>query len=178
MPAPDARQANAPTNRGESGADLGGILHANSSPLQTLMHAMRAFGIEGAALGKGWRFDCTTKHRSRRTVAVAEGSDGTLLIHPHCGCETASILADLGLTLGDLYPQRLQDSTPEGRKAARQGMRMASWSAALEILAFEARVVWIAGHDLRRGVLSQSDLDRVGVALDRIEQSRSALNVR
>jgi hypothetical protein len=174
----DPRQQDARTNPGASSAELGVHLRGNFTPLERFTHAMRAFGIESVASGKGLRFDCPHGHRSRRTLAAAESAGGTLLIKCQAGCETPAVLETLGLSLADLFPQRIPDYTPEGRREAKAAMRMAAWTAALDTLAFEARVVWIAGGDVIRRNLSEADHDRVRVALELIDRARQVLSAR
>ena len=124
----------------------------------------------------GWRADCPNGHRARGTLSVAQGDDGRLLLHCFAGCSAADVLGALGLTLGDVMPERLRDDSPEGRRTARERFRLASVTAAAGALEREARVVLIAGCDLLRGqALPPDDVQRLGEAVERIGAAREAL---
>lgn len=126
--------------------------------------------------GTGWRADCPTGHRSRGTLAVGVGDDGRVLLHCHAGCDAADVLAAVGLTLADLYPDRPRDLSPMGRRAARDAMRSAHWSAALGVLSAEATVIEVAAVMIERGEpLSPDDVARVHVAAQRIHGCREVL---
>jgi hypothetical protein len=45
--------------------------------------------------------------RRGRPVSVRVLEDERILLHAFCGCGTDAVLAALGLTLGDLFPERL-----------------------------------------------------------------------
>lgn len=138
---------------------------------------LRAAGLRGERRsGGGLRFDCSVGHSSRGTLSVREGEDGTLYLHCFAGCTPAEVLAPLGLTLADLFPERILPATPEQRRLARQAMRESDWRAALAVLEREAAVVEIAGHHLAGGLsLSADDLQRLAAAVERIADARAVL---
>ena len=124
----------------------------------------------------GWRADCPTGHRSRGTLSVAHGDNGALLVHCFAGCATADVLAALGLTMGDIQPERLRDESPEGRRAARERFRLSSVSAAAGVIAREADLVLIAAADTAQGIpLTDADVRRLIDAVDRIGAARGVL---
>ena len=126
--------------------------------------------------GQGWRADCPNGHKTHGTLSLARGDDGRLLLHCFAGCSAADVLGALGLTLGDVMPERLRDDSPEGRRTARERFRLASVTAAAGALEREARVVLIAGCDLLRGqALPPDDVQRLGEAVERIGAAREAL---
>jgi hypothetical protein len=126
--------------------------------------------------GQGWRADCPNGHKTHGTLSLAQGDDGRLLLHCFAGCSTADVLGALGLTLGDVMPERLRDESPEGRRTARERFRLASMTAAAGVIERETRIVHLAGCDLLRGeVLDAADVQRLGEAVERIEAAREVL---
>ncbi|MBB6246185.1 hypothetical protein HDE80_001206 [Rhodanobacter sp. A1T4] len=90
--------------------------------------------------------------------------------------DTPAILDAVGLQMGDLFPERIRDTTPEGRRAAQQAFKQAGWGAALGVVGREAKVISIAAHDLAAGlVLNDTDAERLALAIDRIDTAREVL---
>ena len=119
--------------------------------------------------GQGWRADCPTGHRTRGTLSLAQGDDGRVLLHCFAGCSTADVLGALGLTLGDIMPERLRDESPEGRRAARERFQLASVAAATGVVAREAELVLIAAADTAQGIpLTDADLARLAEGVERL----------
>ena len=126
--------------------------------------------------GQGWRADCPNGHKTHGTLSLAQGEDGRVLLHCFAGCSTADVLGALGLTLGDVMPERLRDDSPEARRTARERFRLASVTAAAGVIEREGRVVLIAGCDLLQGkVLAADDVQRLTEAVERIGAAREVL---
>lgn len=126
--------------------------------------------------GKGWRARCPACGGQSRKLAINEGADGVLLLHCFACNDIAAILAAIGLTVADLFPARIRDVSPEGRRAAQQAFKQTAWSAALGVIGREAKVISIAAHDLAAGlVLNSADVDRLALAIDRIDTARELL---
>src|SRR5689334_16226222 len=67
--------------------------------------------------GRGrWLARCVTHEDKRPSVAIRELDDGRVLLHCFAGCATDEILAALGLTFEDLFPERLQDHLPREKR--------------------------------------------------------------
>lgn len=127
--------------------------------------------------GDGWRADCPNGHRKAKgSLAINEGSDGTVLLHCFgCG-DVAGILSAVGLELADLFPERIRDPSPEGRQRAREAFKRSSWAAALRVLSREATVVLVAAGMLREGhALTADDDTRLTLAMERINGAREVL---
>lgn len=77
------------------------------------------------------------------SLSLAETSAGHVLLHCHAGCPTDEILASLGLTLEDLFPDRLPDAgpLPGGVKAWASAAALADEVAERATLAV-ARGTW------------------------------------
>lgn len=56
--------------------------------------------------GHKYRAKCPARDHSsgNSTLSILFNDDGRILIHCHAGCEANDVLASIGLTLSDLYP--------------------------------------------------------------------------
>ncbi|MBP9153773.1 MAG: hypothetical protein KBF48_02430 [Xanthomonadales bacterium] len=125
--------------------------------------------------GKGWSARCPAHDDRQASLSVTVGDDGRILAHCFAGCAIGDVLGAVGLALADLFPARIRDDSPDGRRELREAARQAQWRAALGVLAFEASIVSIAAYDVLRGRLSDADAHRVAVALERIDAARVVL---
>ncbi|MBS0382333.1 MAG: DNA primase [Proteobacteria bacterium] len=126
--------------------------------------------------GRGWIARCPAHEDSSASLSVAEGSDGRALVRDFGGCELHAIVRALGIEIADLFPERIRDTSPEGRAAMREAHRQSGWAAALNVLAREASIVAIAGRTIAQGqALNADDAARLQVALERIESAREVL---
>jgi hypothetical protein len=98
-----------------------------------------------------------------------------VLLHDFAGCEVVDVLAAVGLTLADLFPDRVRDDSPEGRRAARAAFRETGWRAALGVLAAESGVVLAAARVIAREILTPDDTARLALAVERIRAAREVL---
>lgn len=67
----------------------------------------------------GWNARCPAHDDRHASLTIRAGRDGTALIRCHAGCDTAAVVAALGLKFADLYPDR------PARSAARRKSRAA-----------------------------------------------------
>jgi hypothetical protein len=113
-------------------------------------------------------------------LSLAEGDDGRILLHCFAGCSVADVMAAVGLSVADLFPQRLTaNMSASERNALREHAKQSQWKAALNVLLLEVGVVHIAARQLAAGeALSADDLSRVGTACDRIRDAREVLHGR
>lgn len=111
-----------------------------------------------------------------RTVAIARGADGRVLIHSYTGRSIEELCSLWGLTVGDLFPPRPRDLSPQEQAAMRQAAKQAGWSAALGVLSREALVVAIAAGYIEHGeALTSDDRGRLTLAIRRIDDAKGAL---
>ncbi|RDS79899.1 DNA primase [Dyella monticola] len=127
--------------------------------------------------GSGWRADCPNGHnKARGSLSVVEADDGRVMLHCFACNDTPGILHALGLQMADLFPGRIKDTSPEGRKGTTEAFKHNGWGAALGVLDREATVVLIAANDMQAGnPLPGNDVMRVRLAARRITQAREAL---
>jgi hypothetical protein len=125
--------------------------------------------------GRGWIARCPAHADRSASLSISEGDDGRVLLHDFAGCEVADVLAAVGLTLADLFPDRVRDDSPEGRRAARAAFRETGWRAALGVLAAESGVVLAAARVIAREILTPDDTARLALAVERIRAAREVL---
>ena len=133
--------------------------------------------LEGARKsGNGYLARCPAHRDRSASLSVALGRNGACILKCFAGCDTLSVLHAIGLEMADLYPDRIADTSPEGRAAARQAWRESGWAAALNVLAREAAIVAIAATELAAGrALSGEDHARLATAIERIDGCREVL---
>ncbi|MBL0029151.1 MAG: hypothetical protein IPO95_08790 [Rhodanobacteraceae bacterium] len=110
-------------------------------------------------------------------MSVAIGDDGRLLVHCFAGCSIGDVLGAMGLSVGDLFPARIRDTSTAGRREASEFARQAQWRAALNVLAFEATIIVIAARELREGKpLATDDDARLILACERVIDAKAVLS--
>ncbi len=126
--------------------------------------------------GKGWTARCPAHPDKSASLSVAEGRDGRVLVRCFAGCETLAVVHAVGLELRDLFPERIEDASPERRAELRELHRQSGWAAALGVLAREAAVVQLAANQVSKGEpLAIDDLARLQTAVERIQGCREVL---
>lgn len=116
--------------------------------------------------GNGRWIACCPAHKDKRpSLTIRELDDGRLLIHCFAGCEAHAILAAVGLTFSDLYPEKVM---PHGKRERHSFYA----SDTLRLLNFEAMLVSIAASRLARGeALSEVDRSRLNLAASKISNA-------
>jgi len=57
----------------------------------------------------GWQGRCPAHESSGgKSLTLATGDDGEVLVHCFAGCDTTDIVAAVGLTMSDLFPEKAQ----------------------------------------------------------------------
>lgn len=118
-----------------------------------------------------WIATCPAHQDKRPSLAIRELHDGRVLLHDFAGCSTSDVLAALGLTLEDLFPERQAGYT--GAKERRP------WSALdiLRCVASETLIVAIAASSVAQGVaLPEVDRKRLMVAASRLQSALEVAN--
>lgn len=129
--------------------------------------------------GHGHTARCPAHEDRTASLSICETETGKVLIHCFAGCSAPEVLQAIGLTLTDLFPDRLRASTPDEVRAARMAATQANWKAALTVLAAEATVAVCACEMLLIGEqFSPEDRSRLHAAHDRIQAAREVLNAR
>lgn len=124
-----------------------------------------------------WTARCPAHDDKGPSLAVRHVDDGRILLHCFAGCSVESVVAAVGMDMTDLFPpDEKRREHPEGGKPRLKPAFYAS--DLIRILAFEALVVSICAHDLRRGkALPDEDMERLKVAQQRIEEVMHYANI-
>ena len=111
-----------------------------------------------------WSARCPAHPDKSPSLSVRETPDGAVLLHCFGGCETAEIVASLGLELSDLFPPRDKPTS-----APKKIANLLTAGQALELLATETLFVAVAIGNFFHGMtLTQVDIDRLTTAAGRI----------
>src|SRR3546814_18635244 len=116
-------------------------------PYTTLFRSLaRLEGVQKS--GNGWRARCPGCAGRSRKLSVGVSDDGRILLHCFGGCEAAVVVQAAGLTIADLFPERLAADTPEARRRRPRLARESQWGAAHEVVQHAA---WVVSSAERRG---------------------------
>jgi len=139
-------------------------------PADTLLSRLEKVKATGSSR---WLACCPAHEDRTPSLALRELDDGRVLVHCFTGCSTAAILASVGLEFSDLYPERL---TAHHTKSERRPFAAADVLRALER---EALITQAAAQFVLEGrSLAASDVERLQVAVERIQQAVSLSGVR
>lgn len=126
--------------------------------------------------GAGYTARCPAHEDRTASLSVTAGNDGRVLVHCFAGCSIGDVLGSVGLTVGDLFPRRITDPSPEARRELQGLALRAELRSCANVLDGEASVVLIAAGDLQRGrTLSADDHARLALAAERIHAARVAI---
>lgn len=143
------------------------------SPLQELI-LPRLDRVRKA--GSGFIARCPAHSDKTASLSLAEGSDGRTLLNCFAGCSPGDVLAAIGLSLRDLFPQRPRDLSPLQRAERRQAWQHACTLAAARTLAGEGLVIELAALQIEAGEpLQHHDRTRLSEARQRCEAAVVAL---
>ena len=124
-----------------------------------------------------WTARCPAHDDKGPSLAIRHVDDGRILLHCFAGCQVESVVSALGMDMTDLFPpdEKRREYPVEGKKRLKPAFYA---SDLIRILAFEALVVSICAHDVRKGkVLSDDDNERLKVAQQRIEEVMHYANI-
>ncbi len=137
----------------------------SADKLLSLLHGVRRTGESR------WISRCPSHQDRSPSLAIKELPDGRILVHDFSGCSAAEILAAVGLTLQDLFPERLTASSCAAERRPFHAIDV------LRCIAFEALVVSIAATNLAQGTtLPESDRKRLLVAASRLQAAMEVCN--
>jgi len=118
-----------------------------------------------------WLARCPAHEDRSPSLSVRELDDGRVLLHDFGGCDTESVLAALGLTLGDLFEKPLAE--PYARGGFRASHSRIPARDLLEVISEETSVVAIIATDLLASkTVSETDWQRLATAAARIGRAR------
>lgn len=124
-----------------------------------------------------WTACCPAHNDRGPSLAIREAEDGRVLIHCFAGCPTLNVVQALGMDMTDLFPpdEKRREYPPEGKPKMKPAFYA---SDLMRIISFESLVVMICAYDMSNGKsLSESDMQRLKVARERIEEVVSYANI-
>lgn len=117
-----------------------------------------------------WIASCPTLEDKSPSLAIRELDDGTILLHDFGGDSVEAILAAVGLSFADLYPDK---PGPVGKPIRRPF----NASDVLSLVAFESTVAVLVISDVvKREGATEHDLDRLLVAAQRLGNAAEVCN--
>lgn len=130
------------------------------------------------ATSGGWSACCPAHDDRNPSLSIAEGDDGRVLVHCFGGCSALDVVQSIGLSLSDLFPERIKSTmTREQRAALRERWRQSNIAAAVNVLDRESMVVLIAARELLGWpVFAPDDYQRLQSALQAIGDARAVIN--
>lgn len=124
----------------------------------------------------GYIAKCPAHDDKRPSLSLCE-KDGRVLLHCFAGCTPADVLAAVGLSFADLFPERLKPQTPTERRHVRNQVRHANRLGAMRVVNSEAIIIRIAADDTAAGItLDDEDRVRLALAHDRISAAQQVLS--
>ncbi|MBD8873846.1 DNA primase [Rhodanobacter sp. DHB23] len=174
---PQKRQRPAGTGRQSANHNTSGKhFTTNLDPVSLLLGR-----LEGVIkTGNGWRARCPAHGSKSASLSIAQGDNGTLLLHCFAGCEVHDVLAAVGLEVGDLFVRRdFKTMTPVERSQFLQAALLPKWRAALDVLIHEANVLQIAASRMGDGfALDDEELHRLRISALNIFDAKEVLHAR
>jgi hypothetical protein len=118
------------------------------------------------ATGKGrWMAKCPAHEDGSPSLSIREMEDGRVLIYDFGGCGSLEVLGALGLSLTDLFADRLTPHSPP----LRGGFTPEEVLIAIEHETFVARLILEEAKD---GPLTELGMSRLDTAIRRISNAR------
>lgn len=126
-----------------------------TAPIDLVLSRLDKVKAAGAAK---WKACCPAHDDRDPSLSIREADDGKVLLHCWAGCSTTDVLAAIGLTVRDLFPEVHGNSRGPVRRGPSKAARQ-----------LEATVISIAVEHLRQGKqLSAADRERYETAKRRL----------
>jgi len=107
---------------------------------------------------------CPSHNDKRPSLSIKALPDGKILLHCFAECSIDDVLGSLGLTLEDLFPEKLEPSKTNKRKI--------SATTALEVIYFDGLVVQTTARMIvNKESLTEKDYQRVTSSFMRINSA-------
>jgi hypothetical protein len=139
-----------------------------SAPIETLLS--RLDGVQQVK-ASGWKSRCPAHNGEGKSLAITLGNSGHILIYCFAHeCEPGDILAAVGMSVGDLFPERL----PE-RRANQPPLKHAMPAIdVMRVMKFELTRVQLIVSDIANGT---ADVRVIGEAMECADRLRKALDL-
>lgn len=135
-----------------------------SAPLETLLSRLDSVR---QVKSNSWMSRCPAHNGDGRSLAITDKDNGYILIHCFAHeCEVGDILAAVGMSVGDLFPERLPHR-PAGRPNAH-GLPSID---VLRVMRQELSVVQVLMSDFANGTLDGKAIDRGLICAQRLQKA-------
>jgi hypothetical protein len=119
--------------------------------------------VKSSGAGK-WRARCPAHGSDKNTSLSIADRDGRVLLHCFGGCQTESVLAAVGLKMGDLFDHPLGEYPREHSRPWRAG-------DVVDLVLQEASVISVVASDIiDKRAVSIEDFSRLATAVARLNQ--------
>lgn len=127
-------------------------------------------GVHQSGHGR-WSAKCPSHKDRTASLSVRELDDGQVLVHCFAGCSVHDVLGAIGIDIAELFPEK----APHHRRPERRPYPAID---ALRAISFEVQIVLLAATDILAEKFSQSDRERLSVAVERIQSALTTCGVR
>jgi hypothetical protein len=136
-----------------------------SAPIETLLSRLdRVRQVKASS----WMSRCPAHNGDGRSLAVSVKEEGTILIHCFAyGCEAGDILAAVGMSVGDLFPEPI----PEHRRPKLVRTHGLPVIDVLRVMKHELSVVHVLMSDFTAGTLDVQALERGRLCAQRLQKA-------
>jgi hypothetical protein len=118
-------------------------------------------------VGEGRYLACCPAHDDKSpSLSVRQLECGRTLIHCFAGCHASDVMAAIGMSLADLYPDRQASpgSLPDWKRRQLE-----------EAADNERLIIRIVRSDMMKGQSNHSDMDRACLAMERLKKIQGVL---
>jgi len=127
----------------------------------------RLDGVRHTGPGR-WMARCPAHEDRSPSLSIRETDDGRILVHDFAGCDVQSVLSAVGLTLADLFPDRIKHEHRVVLTRSRVPLR-----DLVALLDHESLVVALIGADmLNKNTIDAEACARLATAVHRIGEAR------
>ena len=124
------------------------------------------------ATGRGTWVACCPAHQDKNpSLSVRETDDGRVLVHCFAECPVSDVVAAVGMSMTDLFPDSAKDHRYQPLRKPYPAADV------LECIASETAILAITASDMAKGIpIPQKDLERAQIAANRVQAGRRLAN--
>ena len=121
------------------------------SPFDLMIDRLRQHHCDPNQNGAGWKARCPAHEDNVPSLSVSEGQDGKVLVCCHTGCDNQAIVANLGLTMADLFPLDLTRKLAGSAKKTK-AKKGDGWATLDEAVGF---LIWALTQDDKKRAIKK-----------------------
>lgn len=140
----------------------------NAMSIQSLLSNLKK--VKKTGNGK-WMACCPSHQDKTASLTITESNDGRILLNCFAGCDTYSILRNVGLDWEDVMPDNVIDHRIKPEKQVIYA------TDALRLIRFETQVVLVIAYDMKKGKIDSEMVDRLEKAMQLINKASDIANV-